>query len=247
MSEIERFGMLLTRTGVSLPRGVLGAEARAYGHAIAAGAGSDVLAGLRRDTAAVHWPELRLAIGAALDRHGPEESDPTLADALALTLDERPDNPLALALAEDAGRLLAGVHERVQERMTVLDARLAPDAVGDGDPALIVGAIVVDLLDLSPADYEDEIAAYVARGERETARRELARETGDDEIRAWARHELRGVARDDAPAATAALAAVTASAVPDDPADDAVWVATLLALVEDAVELAAIIDMSEDE
>jgi hypothetical protein len=246
MNEIERFGMLLTRTGVSWPRGVLGSEARSFARAVAAGAGPDVLADLRHATAAAHWPELRLAVGAALARHGPEESDPTLADALELILDERPDNPLALALAEEAGRSLAGVHDRVQERMVVLDARLAVDGPGEADVALIVGAIVVDLLDLSPGDYEDEIAAYVGGDESERARRELARETGDEEIRSWAREELRVVVHDDAPVATSALAALTAPPVPEDPADDAVWIATILALVEDAVELAVITEPPED-
>ncbi len=248
MSDTERFVMLLLRTGVSLPRGVVGAPLRAYARALVTGASDDELDELRRASAKAHWNQLRGAIGAALDRHGPEEADPTLADALALTLDDDPVNPLALALAEDAARLLAAVHERVEERMVVLDARLAPDAPsGQGDAALIVGAIVVDLLDLAPDDYEDEIATYLSAGESEAARRELARATGDIETRQWARDELARVTSEAARFASAALTALTAAPQPEDPAEDAVWVATVLSLVEDAVELAVVSESEGNE
>lgn len=248
MSDTDRFVMLLLRTGVSLPRGVVGVALRGYARALATGASTEELDELRRASAKAHWNQLRGAIGAALDRHGPEENDPTLADALGLTLDDDPTNPLALALAEDAARLLAAVHERVEERMIVLDARLSPEAPsGQGDAALIVGAIVVDLLDLAPDDYEDEIAAYLSTGESDTARRELARTTGDIETRQWAREELGKVTSEAARFSSAALTALTAASQPEDPADDAVWVATMLSLVEDAVELAVVSESGDDE
>jgi hypothetical protein len=46
----------------------------------------------------------------------------------------------------------------------------------------------------------------------------------------------------DAPVASRAIAVLAAGSAPDDPAEDAVWVAAMLALVEEAVEFTMISD-----
>lgn len=244
MSEIERFEMLLARTGVGLPRGVLGFEARSYAEAIADGDGEAARERFRHLAAAEHWPELRLAMGAALELARGEDDDPTLDDALELVTAEDPDNPLSLALVEDAARSLAAVILRTDERLAVLDRRLAEDGASD-DLVRTVGEIVVDLLDLDAEDYEDEIAAYLRAGESDASRDQLARATGDEEVRAWARDELEWITDGADGTAAHALARFAHADAPEDPAHDAVWVAAVLALVEEAVEIAAA-DQSED-
>ena len=124
----------------------------------------------------------------------------------------------------------------------MLERRLTGGDSPDADLALVIGAIVVDLLDFDPPDYEDEIAAYLAAGESDEARRGLARSTGDEESRAWAREELRRVDDPAAPVTSRAVQVLAAGDPPEDPADDAVWVAAMLALVEQAVELAVVAD-----
>lgn len=219
---------------------MLSLEARAFAGAIVDGSPLDELAALRSVTAAAHWDEMRLAIGATLERVVADPQEPLVAEALALTLDEDPDNPFALALADEAGRSLAAVVERNSERLGVLERRLTAGDAPDADLAIVIGAIVVDLLDLDPPDYEDEITAYLAAGESDAARRELARTTGDDESRAWAREELRLVDDPAAPVTSRAVQVLATGEPPEDPADDAVWVAAMLALVEQAVEIAVV-------
>jgi hypothetical protein len=242
MSDVAAFVALITRTGVGLPRGVLGEADRALAAAIVRGAPAGELERLRAGAAEDHWEALRLAIGAGLERAVGDAPDAVAAEALVLVLDERPDNPLALALAEEAGRSLAAVMERNGERLVVLERRLSDGAPVDADLALVIGQIVVDSLDLDPGDYEEEIAEYVRGGESEAARTRLARATGDVESREWAREELRGVGDADAPLASGAIAVLAAGSAPDDPAEDAVWVAAMLALVEEAVEFTMISD-----
>ncbi len=244
MSEIERFEMLLGRTGVGLPRGVLGFEARSYAEAIAGGDADTARERFRHLAAAEHWPELRLAIGAALEHARGADDDPTLDDALELVTVDDPDNPLSLALVEEAARSLAAVILRTDERLAVLDRRLADDGASD-DLVRTVGEIVVDLLDLDVEDYEDEIAAYLRVGESNASRDQLARATGDEDVRSWARDELEWITDGAEGTAAHALARFAHEDVPKDPAHDAVWVAAVLALVEEAVEIAAV-DQSAD-
>lgn len=240
MSGFPRFTELILRTAVVFPRGVLGADARAFADAIVRGAPANELDRLRDATARAHWSELRLALRASLERAVGEAPDDLATAALELTHDERPDNAFASALADEAGRSLAAVIERNSERLGVLERRLTGGASPDADLALVIGAIVVDLLDLDPPDYEDEITAYLAAGEGGGARRELARATGDEESRAWAREELRRVDDPAAPVTARAVQVLAGGDPPEDPADDAVWVAAMLALVEQAVELAVV-------
>ena len=239
MSDFTRFTELIVRTAVVFPRGVLGVEARAFADAIVAGAPLDEVAALRAATAAAHWDELRLAMAASLERAA-DPDDPSVDEALTLALDERSDNDYALALADEAGRSLAAVVERNAERLGVLERRLVGGDAPDTELAMVLGAVVIDLLDLDPPDYEDEITAYLAAGETDGARRELARATGDDESRAWAREELRQAGDPLAPVASRAIGVLSDGEPPDDPADDAVWVAAMLALVEQAVEIAVV-------
>ena len=241
MTGGDRFGLLIARSGAALPRGVLGDEARALAAAIFDGAASDEIARLRASTAAAHWGQLRLAIGAALERYAGDAPDATTTEALELTLDERPDNPFALAVADEAGRSLAAVLGRNAERLAVLEARLGGGAAPDDDLALVIGAMVIDLLDFDPEDFEQEIAAYVGAGETDAARHELVRATGDVDSRDWAREELRRIDAPDAPIASRALQALAAGEPTEDPAEDAVWVAAMLALVEQAVEFAVVL------
>ena len=240
MTAPEAFIALILQTGVTFPRGVLGPEARAFADAVAAGARVQELDVLRAAVAEAHWEDLRLAMGASLERAAGPSPAPAATDALDLVLDERPDNPFALALADEAGRSLAAVVVRNRERLAVLEPRLADGTPADADLALVIGAIVVDLLDLDPLDYEEEIAEYIRVGEGDAARRDLARATGDVESREWAREELRRVQVEDAPVASRALRALSAGEPPEDPASDAVWIAAMLALVEQAVELTVV-------
>ena len=240
MSGADHFGLLIARSGAALPRGVLGEEARAFAHAIAGGVSGDELAQLREATSAAHWGQLRLALGAALERYGGESPDAVTREALELTLDDDPENPLALAIADEAGRSLAAVLERNGERLAVIESRLAGGAAPDDELALVIGAIVVDILDFDPEDFEQEITAYVGAGESAAARAELARSTGDLDSRQWAREELGRVDAPDAPVASRALTAIAGGEPPEDPAEDAVWVAAILALVEQAVEFAVV-------
>jgi len=243
VSDIERFEMLLARTGVGYPRGALGFEARSYAESIAAGdAGAAEL--LRGEAAEQLWPEFRLAMGAGLDRARGAGEDPTLDDALALVMDEDPANDLSLALVEEAGRSLAAVITRTDDRLRVLDERLAADGGGD-EVVRTVGAIVIDLLDIDAEDYEEEIAQFIQAGEGEDARDALARATGDEEIRAWARDELEWITDGADGKVAHALAAMAHGEVPGDAAHDPVWVATVLALVEEAVEIVQVNEMTD--
>ena len=247
MNGFTRFTPLILRTAVVFPRGVLGGEAWAFADAIVAGAAPDELDRLRDATAAAHWDKLRLAMGASLERAVGDTPGALAIEALELTFDEQPDNPFARALADEAGRSLAAVIERTTERLGVLERRLIGGAAPDTELALVIGAIVIDLLDLDPPDYEEEITAYLGAGESDAARRELARSTGDDDSRRWARKELRRVDASDAPVTSRAVQVLAAGAPPEDPADDAVWVAAMLALVEQAVEVAVVSQNGVDE
>ncbi len=238
MSDVQRFVMMLGRIGVGLPRGVLGSDARAYARAIADGDADDGTS-LRNSAASEHWPQLRLAIGAALDRVDTADVDPTLTDARSLVDDEDPRNPLSIALVEDAARLMAAVMVRNRDRLAVLDRRLAAEGGGD-DLTRTVGDIVVDLLDLDPQDYEDEITDYLRVGASDHSRANLVRATGDEEMRTWAREELADAVQGGSGYAAGALAHLAASDLPEDPAEDPVWTAAVLALVDEAIELATV-------
>lgn len=233
---------VITGAGIGLPRGLVGPEVVALAEAIVDdGVDAAEIDALTAAAARAHWEEMRGPVEAALRRAAavaPLEDDAAYADALLHADDPDPDNPLARLLAAQAAASLAAARVRAQERMAALDAALgAPGARGREAAAAAVGAMVVDLLDLDPEDYEPEITAFVGAGRTEAARAQLARETADEDVRGLARDAL-GTLEADPPEAAAAIARLAAGPPPEDPAEDAVWTATALVLAEEAISLA---------
>jgi len=239
--DARRVSRVLRRTGLGYPRGVLGEETVRLAEALDgpghAALDLDALVGA---AAAALWPELRASTEAALHRHlataaGEEAEDLRAALAWAATPD--PVNPLARALAVRAAQELAAAVARATEAMRTAEQAIAQGGEsGAVAAARAVGVMAMELLDLDPEDYAPEVVAYVDAGEDAAALDELARSTGDDETREWARSAVRAVAPPEAPAAAAAVGVLAAGDPPEDPAEDAVWVPTVLALVEEAFE-----------
>lgn len=242
MSEGEDVQRVLAVSGVAFPRGLLGAEARALAAAIAADADEETLAGGVRAVAGAHWPVLRAPIAAGVARAAaraePEDSA-AFERVGALARSEDADNTLALALASRAGAELAAAIARAQARL----ARLAPALErADGDAAVevtrVAGEIVVDLLELDPDDFAPEIAEYAGAEAGEADVAALARATGDEDAREWAREALRGLPSGQA--AREAVVALASDPAPADAGEDVVWVAAILALAAEGIERAAV-------
>lgn len=235
---------VLQRTGLAFPRGVLGEETARLAEAMTGpGRATADLDAMVTAASRALWPELQPSTAAALRRHrtaaglGDVED---LAVALDWAEDPDPDNPLARALAVRAAQELGRAVERAADALRAAEATVAR---GGGEAAVAAagaaGRMVVDLLDLDPEDFGPEIMAYVEADETPAALDELARATGDDETREWARSSVGAVALpDEAPEATAAVHQLASGAPPEDPASDAVWVPAMLALVEIAFERA---------
>jgi hypothetical protein len=237
---------VIAMTGLSFPRGLLGPEAMELAAAIGAGAPDRAeVDALIRQVATAQWPVLQGPTAAALaraDRPDDAADDRSLAVAEEFAADADPHNPLALSLAERAGLDLAAVRARAQDRLEALAGTQGTDP---GRPEALValattaGRLVVDLLDLDPEDFAPEISDYADAGtSAEAATPRLVRATGDDEIRSWAREAVMTL---DVPAPPAALASVKGMAqgpVPEDPADDVLWTATMVVLAEDAIDMA---------
>jgi hypothetical protein len=246
MGPDEAVRRALTLTGLSYPRGLLGDEAVALADALSAGGADPLrLAALLEAASRAHWHELRPPMAAALARARlPERGEDREALEIARALAERDDpaNPLALALAQRAASALAAARRRAVDRLESLAAALDGGRVaGPGAAAALAaatGAIVVDLLDLDAEDFAPEIAAYVEDGQTVEALQAMARATGDLEIREWAREVVAGLKVPGPVSALDAVHGMAAGPLPEDPADDAVWVAAILALAEDAVEIA---------
>jgi len=237
---------VIAMTGMAFPRGLLGPEATQLAAAIGAGAPDrDEVDALIKQVATAQWPVLQGPMAAALsraERSDDAADDRSLVVAEEFAADADPHNPLALALAERAGLDLAAARARALDRLEVLAATQGTDP--ERPEALIAlattaGRTVVDLLDLDPEDFGPEIADYADAGTSpEVATPRLARATGDDEIRAWARESLLAL---DVPAPPMALASIKRLAegpVPDDPAEDPLWTATVIVLAEDAIDIA---------
>ncbi len=237
---------VIAMTGLSFPRGLLGPEAMELAIAIGAGAPERAeVDALIRKVATAQWPVLQGPTAAALARaERPDDAadDRSLAVAEQFAADADPENPLALALAERAGLDLAAVRARALDRLEALSGIQGADP---GRPEALValattaGRTVVDLLDLDPEDFGPEIADYADAGTSpEAATSRLARATGDDELRAWAREALTTL---DVPAPPLALASIKRLAkgpVPEDPAADPLWTAMVIVLAEDAIDMA---------
>ncbi len=252
MRSDEALLRVLSLTGLSLPRGVLGPEtwalARALGDDAEPGADPAELAGA---ASAAHWPTLRGPMEAALLRaHAKADDDDQAAFAvvLAWAADDDPDSPLARALAVRAATELAAAGDRSRARL-----RAAEEAVAEGGPegaiaaATAAGAIAADLLDLDPEDFAPEIAGYVTGGSRAEDIAELARSTGDAEIREWARASVAATEASDAPAASEAIAVLASGPPPEDPAHDLIWVPTILSLTQEAIERSLVDEVATPE
>ena len=250
MTPEEALLRVLALTGIGFPRGVLGPETWALARALSDEdtPGADP-AELAEAAAAAHWRELRGPMEAALLRGraaaGAEDRE-AFDIVLPWAAQETADTPLARALAVRAATELAAAGARSRERLRAEEAVIAEG----GPPAAVAaataaGSIAADLLDLDPEDFEPEIAAYVEGGRRPEDISELARATGDPEIRAWARSAVAATDDPKAPAAAAGVRHLAGGPPPADPAEDLVWVPTILALVEEAVER-ALVDEAED-
>lgn len=237
---------VIAMTGLAFPRGLLGPEASALAAAIGDGAPdrSEVDARIRQ-VAAAQWPTLQAPMAAALARAAAPD-DPaderSLAVAEEFAADADPHNPLALALAERAGLDLAAARARALDRLEALAATQGTDP---GRPEALValattaGRTVVDFLDLDPEDFGPEISAYAdAETSAEEATPRLARATGDQEIREWAREALTSLEVPAPPLALASVRRMAEGPIPEDPADDALWIATVVVLAEDAIDMA---------
>jgi hypothetical protein len=234
---------VLALTGLRFPRGVLGEEAWRLAAAVRERRDADI-PGLVRATARALWPALRApteaAVARGLERAAPDDAAAFDA-ALSWARREDPLNPLALALALQAGADLAAALTRAAERVAALDTALG----GSGEEAAVAraaGIVVVDLLDLDPEDFEPEIAAYLEAGETVEALRSLSRATGDADVRTWAREALAGLDLPGAGAGLAALRRLASGSLPGDPAEDPVWTAAVQALAEQAIAVALAFD-----
>ncbi len=244
-SAPESLARVLAVTGLAFPRGVLGEETALLARALNGdGRATADLDAIVTDAARTLWPDLQPSTRAALERHmrlDGLDDDPDAQRVMRWAEDANPDdNPLARALCVRAAQELAGAIERAGRILENAEGAIAAgDAAGAIAAANAAGAIVVELLDLDPDDFADEIMAYVEADESPEALDTLARNTGDEETRAWARGALSAIALPgDAPQATAAVAALTDGDPPLDPAEDAVWVPTMLALVAQGFERA---------
>lgn len=237
---------VIAMTGVTFPRGLVGPEAMDLAAAIGTGAPdrAEVDAQVKA-VAAAQWPILQGPVAAALARASrPDDAadDRSLAVAEEFAADADPENPLALALAERAGLDLAAVRARALDR---LEALAVTQADGPDRPEALIalatatGRLVVDLLDLDPDDFAPEIADYASAGtDVEAATPRLVRATGDDEIREWAREAIQTLEVPAPPSALAAVRRMAGGPMPEDPADDVLWTATMVVLAEEAIDLA---------
>jgi hypothetical protein len=234
---------VLRRTGLVFPRGMLGDDVASLAAALQDdGRDADALDALVTEATAALWDELQPPTLAAVQMHlaradGRDYED--LSRVLIWAEDAGPENPLARALTVRAAHELAAAVEFAEQHLRAVE----PTVAGGGRAGAIaaaraMGAAVIALLDLDPEDFATEIVDYIDRDQDGDALDDLARETGDFETRAWGRDALRVLAVADAPAATAAVHLLAEGDPPPDPADDAVWVPTILALADEGVERA---------
>lgn len=241
-SRLAAVQHVLRLTGVAFPRGVLGGEATALAQTLATDARPEDLTTRLDAVAVAHWGDLHAAIGAAIARAA-SRADPSEREAFriaaAMADTDDPANPLARALALRAGTELAAAYARAQLRFAPLEEVLADT---DHEAALALGRAagetVVDLLELDPDDFAAEIADYVD-DTSDASVASLARATGDVEVRTWARDAL-GALTVGGPATRGALVALTGGQATEDPAEDVLWVGTILALVAQGLEAAAV-------
>jgi hypothetical protein len=236
----DALARVLALTGVGFPRGVLGDETRALADALSGVSDGDV-ADLAGRAAGVHWPLLRAPMRAVVERGAAQAGEGPDREAfefvLAWARSEDPDNPLARALAVRAAAEFGTARARARERMSDAEEALTADDVAAAARATsLAGVMAIALLDLDPEDFEPEIALYLGGSRAERDVDELARSTGDPELRAWAREAVAGIDEPAAPVAVSAVRGLASGPPPADPAHDLVWVPAILALVEEALE-----------
>ena len=73
----------------------------------------------------------------------------------------------------------------------------------------------------------------------------LARASGDPEIRAWARAAVAATEEPRAPHAEEGVRVLASGPPPPDPAEDLIWVPTILSLVEEGIERALVVNEPE--
>jgi hypothetical protein len=232
---------VLRRTGLGFPRGMLGEDAARLAAALE---GSDAAELDALVTAATRglWTDLQPPTLAAVRMHlaradGQDRAD--LETVIGWAELDDPDNPLVRALTVRAAQELATALRRAEDQLRAVEPSVAAGGrEGAVAAARTLGAVVVLLLDLDPEDFATEIVDYVDRGQGSDALDALARATGDLETRLWAREVLRSLDVDTAPAASAAVRALAADEPPEDPAEDAVWVPSILALANEGLERA---------
>ncbi|MEQ8834193.1 MAG: hypothetical protein RIB67_07080 [Miltoncostaeaceae bacterium] len=248
MKPDEALARALALSGVALPRGVLGPETEALADALS-GDGEGDVAELADAAAVVHWRTLRAPMAHAISRAA-REAEGQDAEAFEIVLDwaydPDPDNPLARALAVRAAMEFQAARSRAREFMRHAEEQLVEDDMRSAAlTTAAAGQMAAVLLDLDPEDFAGEIATYLAADGAEGALDILARETGDSEIRAWARRAVAGIVEPEAPVVMAALAQITAGEPPADPAQDLVWVPAMLSLAEEAAERALVDESAE--
>ena len=252
-SRDDTLARVLMRTGLSYPRGVLGEQTATLAAALDGGLGATDLDPQAAAAAAELWSELQPAMAASLRRHLEGAIGPDAADLRAILLwadDGDSDNPLSRALAVRAAQELAAAVRRARTAVAAAEPAIA---AGGPEGAIAVaraaGLAVIELLDLDPEDFGSEIATYVDAGESADALDELARVTGDEEIRTWANDALDGISAAGPGEARAAMRQLVEAEREDDPAKDPVWVPTILALVEQGFEralVASAVDLADD-
>jgi len=234
---------VLRRTGLVLPRGMLGDDAARLAVALDdSGTGAGELDALVTAASYDLWADLQPPTLAAVRMHlaradGHDSDD--LETVVGWAELEDPDNPLARALTVRAAQELATALRRAEDQLRAVEPSVAAGGrEGAVAAARTLGVVVVMLLDLDPEDFAIEIVDYVERGQSGEALDSLARATGDLETRTWAREVVRPVDVEDAPVASAAVRTLAAGDPPEDPAEDAVWVPSILALADEGLERA---------
>jgi len=234
---------VLRRTGLGFPRGMLGDDVALLAAALASpDPDPRELDDLVTVATIALWDDLQPPTLAAVEMHlaradGRDRDD--LVRVLAWAEETDAANPLARALTVRAAQELGAAVGHAEQQLRAAEPIVAqggrPGALA---AARVMSAAVIALLDLDPEDFAGEIVDYVDRDQDADAVDDLARATGDLETRAWARDVVVALSAADAPSATAAVHQLAAGDVPSDPAEDAVWVPTILTLANEGVERA---------
>lgn len=234
---------VMRRTGLGFPRGMLGEDTARLAALLDRPEVNPIELETQITVATTAlWRHLQAPVASAIRMHlsradGQDRED--LGQVLEWAHRDDDGNPLARALTVRAAREFGAAVRHAEDQLRAVEG-----VVGHGGPAGAVaaaralGAAVVALLDLDPEDFAPEIADYVDQDQSAEALDVVARATGDRETRAWARDALAALDVADAPDATDAVQQLADGEPPEDPAQDAVWVPVILALVAEGLERA---------